>query len=56
MDDLSVVLGYSPVGCNVNNIAMNHMFYADDSVLLAPSPRALQKLFDICFHLLVLMN
>ena len=26
------------------------MFYADDSVLLAPSPMALQKLLDICYE------
>ena len=38
MDDLGVVLSHSQVGCNVNNIYMNHMIYADNSILLAPSP------------------
>ena len=35
-------------GCNVNGIQMNHLFYADDSVLLAPSPSSLQKLSMVC--------
>ena len=26
----------------------NHLVYADDTVLLAPSPKALQMLIDIC--------
>ena len=45
MDDLSVVLSHSQVGCNVNNI-MNHVLY--DSVLLTSSPVALHKLLDVC--------
>ena len=28
--------------------AMNHLFYADDAVLLAPTVDALQKLIDVC--------
>ena len=27
---------------------MNHLFYADDAVLLAPTVDALQKLIDVC--------
>ena len=27
---------------------MNHLMYADDTVLIAPSPRALQRLIDTC--------
>ena len=30
-----------------NDTCMNHIIYADDTVLLAPSPAALQKLLDI---------
>ena len=48
MDDLSVLLNSVKVGCFMNNMCYNHLFYADDSVLLAPTPRALQKLLDIC--------
>jgi len=48
MDELSLLLNRQPYGCILNNVSFNHMFYADDSVLLAPSPSALQKLLNIC--------
>ena len=32
----------------MNNVCFNHICYADDSVLLAPSPSALQELLSIC--------
>ena len=28
---------------------MNHVMYADDVCLMAPSPAALQELIDICY-------
>ena len=46
MNDVSVQLSQLFSGCNAMNF--NHLFYADDSVLLAPSPHALQELLDIC--------
>ena len=48
IDDLSFLLSGSKVGCHIKDTCVNHLFYADDSVLLAPSPYALQKLVDIC--------
>ena len=48
VDDLSSVLRKSNVGCHVNDVCINHLFYADDAVLMAPSPYALQKLIDVC--------
>ena len=42
MDELSVKLSDLNIGCNVNGVRINHMFYADDSALLTPSARALQ--------------
>ena len=48
MDDLSNLLRKSRVGCFVNNMCLNHLMYADDSVLLAPSPKAFQSLINIC--------
>ncbi|MCP3883797.1 MAG: hypothetical protein GY701_36125, partial [Sulfitobacter sp.] len=48
MDDLSVRLNKEYSGCYLNGVPYNHLFYADDSVLLAPSPLALQKLLNIC--------
>ena len=35
-------------GCYINSVCFNHLIYADDTVLLAPSPRALQALIDEC--------
>ena len=48
INDLSVNLLEEGVGCHLGTQCMNHLFYADDSVLLAPSPSALQKLIHIC--------
>ena len=46
IDDLSKTLHSMPFGCYINNTCVNHLVYADDMVLLAPSPRALQGLID----------
>ena len=48
IDDLSVRLKSAQAGCFINSVCFNHLLYADDCVLLAPSPRALQLLIDIC--------
>ena len=32
------------IGCHINNVCLNHIFYADDTVLVASSPSALQSL------------
>ena len=53
IDDLSHKLKASGVGCHINNVCFNHLFYADDSVLIAPSPRALQILIDISYNFAV---
>ena len=50
LDDLSHVLRNSCHGCYVNGECFNHVVYADDTLLLAPSPTALQNLIDICCH------
>ena len=44
IDDLSTNLS----GCIINGVFINHMMDADDSVLIAPSPAAVQKLIDCC--------
>ena len=46
IDDLSRTLHSMPFRCYINNTCVNHLVYADDMVLLAPSPRALQGLID----------
>ena len=48
IDDLSTKLTDSLTGCYMNSCFINHLFYADDSVLMAPSPAALQRLINIC--------
>ena len=48
MDLLSKRLSQAECGCTINDCRVNHILYADDSVLLAPTPRALQNLINIC--------
>ena len=38
------------IGCFIDDTCFNHIFYADDSVLMAPSPAALQALIDRSFE------
>ena len=46
-DDLSERLDMSGVGCRYLG-SVNHLCYADDMVLLSPTPHGLQKMLDIC--------
>lgn len=48
VDGLSEKLCSMPVGCYINDVCYNHLIYADDTVLLAPSPSALQSLISAC--------
>ena len=48
MDDLSLMLKKLGVGCCGSDILINHLMYADDMVLLAPSTAALQMLLREC--------
>ena len=45
--ELSIKLDSQFFGCHISNICYNHLVYADDTVLLVPSPKALQMLIDI---------
>ena len=60
MDDLSVTLNNANVGCHINNRCANHMLYADDLCVTAPSSRGLQSLLDICtkygFDLIIILQ
>ena len=47
MENLSIQLNSLGVGCFVTNKCVNHICYADDLVVLAPSVRALQSLLDV---------
>lgn len=48
MDSLSDKLNSSKAGCLINDKLYNHLIYADDTVLIAPSAAALQCLLAIC--------
>ena len=48
MDNLSYKLNDCGVGCVVNLVLVNHLAYADDMILIAPSRRALQVLLNTC--------
>ena len=48
MDYLSKLLNESNIGCKLNGTLCNHLMYADDTCILAPSPSALYKLLCIC--------
>lgn len=48
LDELSQILNDNLSGCMINSCRINHLFYADDSVLLGPSPKSLQNLIDVC--------
>lgn len=48
VDELSSRLTESRIGCCMDKHYINHLFYADDSVLMAPSPTALQTLINTC--------
>ena len=48
IDDLSVDLNACRVGCCVGNEIINHLMYADDLVIMAPSVAGISKLLIIC--------
>ena len=48
IDDLSKFLASRTYGCRLNDISINHLVYADDMVLIAPSISALRKLIKSC--------
>ena len=49
IDDLSDKLVKCKVRCYIDNLCMNHVIYADNICLIAPSPAALQELMDIYY-------
>jgi len=53
INELSVLLNMTPVGCCLGRCIINHLLYADDIVMFAPSAKGLQKLFDVCSHFAV---
>ena len=50
MNDLSVCLTQCKAGCHLNETVTNHVMYADDICLMAPSAMALQKMLNLCYE------
>ena len=48
MDKLSTKLTASNTGCKLIDMTMNHLMYADDIALIAPSAKGLQSLLRTC--------
>ena len=49
MDNLISQLSAQYIGCSAGDVVVNHMLYADDIALVAPSAKGLQQLLDMCF-------
>ena len=52
-DELSCSLNQSYMGCSMNGMTINHLMYANDTCIIAPSPSAPEELLDICADLAV---
>ena len=48
MDKLSSLLNDCGTGCYIGERIVNHLMYADDLVVIAPSGVGLQRLLDVC--------
>ena len=56
MNGLSSALSHCKAGCYINEQCMNHIMYADDICVMAPTAVALQKLLDVCFEYSIANN
>ena len=48
VDDLSLDPAICKSGCYIDDQCMNHVMYADNICLLAPSDIGLQRMLDVC--------
>ena len=55
MDDLSVLLSQSGIRFHIEDLCINHVFYADDLCLMPPCAIALQELIN-CVLSIVNLN
>ena len=46
----------SGTGCYIDNVCVNHVFYADDLCLMAPCAIALQALLYICHRYSIMVD
>ena len=50
MDDLSLILFECGIGCHIDDLCINHVYYVDDLCLMAPCVIALQELIGLCYQ------
>ena len=50
MDDLSVLLSQSGIGCHIDDLCINHVFYANDPCQMFFCAIALQELINLCYE------
>ena len=50
MDDLSSLLNTSRIGCHIDDVCINHVFYADNLCLMALCAIVLQELINVCYQ------
>ena len=48
LDDLSKDLNNSTIGCKINNVLVNYIYYADDLVIISPLVKGLKNLIGKC--------
>ena len=56
MDDLYSLLSTSRTGGHIDDVCINHVFYADDLCVMAPCAIALQELIVVCYQYSKLMK
>ena len=44
------------IGCRLGNMIINHLLFADDAVVFAPSAKGLQQLLDLCSNFAISHN
>ena len=47
---ISLLLNTSRIGCHIDDVCINHVFYAHDLCLMAPCAIALQELINVCYQ------
>ena len=46
----AMTLSTSRIGCHIDDVCINHVFYADDLCFMAPCAIVLQELINVCYQ------